>query len=381
MDEENAGRPPEGQGSPPDEGAEPVTGSTGGATRGPEPGAETAATAAGPEPGAETGATVAWAADGPTRVMPGDDAAATRVMPQGGPAAPPPPPKGPPPTLVMSSRPPKEGGSSTGWIVVIVILAALAAAAAAWYFLLRDQGAATPTPSPTPTVAFNWVGAWAPRDGSGGGIVVQKSDGTYQITAYDTMVQVLGSATATERGKDLTFKLDTSESLAGIPGPYEVKLSPGPGDDEASMSVTGANGTTIIMPLKRVPALVPVTPSSSPSPTTSPTPTVSPSTSPSASPSPTQSAEAQQVIDGIDRIQAGIMTWSSNSNGLYPDPADVQQDGDVAQYVDPWPTNPYDGAPMQPGTSPGGYIYQQLNGGAGYQLTGYLSGGLTYTVP
>ena len=36
---------------------------------------------------------------------------------------------------------------------------------------------------------------------------------------------------------------------------------------------------------------------------------------------------------------------------------------------------------MKPGTQPGDYTYEQLNGGAGYKLTGYVSNGLTYTVP
>jgi hypothetical protein len=314
-----------------------------------------------------------------TEVMVGDTAEPTRVIPAGGAAAP--PPRSTQPTLVMSSRPPREG-SSAGWIVLIVILVALAAAAAAWYFLIRDQGTEpAPTPTPTPTLAFGWVGAWAPTDGSGGGIVVQQTSADYQITVYDTMVRVIGSAVATEQSEDLTFALETAESLAGIPGPYDVVLSPGVSADEVKMSVTGVNGTTISMPLGRVPALVPVTPSSSPSPSVTPTPTLSPTSSPSPSPTATQTAEAQQVIDGIDRIQAGIMTWSANNNGLYPQPQDVTAAGGIAQYVDPWPTNPYDGQPMEPGTGPGEYIYQQLDGGAGYQLTGYVSGGLTYTVP
>jgi hypothetical protein len=371
MDEENAGRPPEDQTGPPLEGADLFDEAAG------------AVDGRGELDEESEDATRVLAGDTaePTRVMPTDDVAEpTRVMPASEAAAPPP---GPQPTLVLSSRPPREG-SSTGWIVVIVILAALAAAAGAWYFLLRDRGAEpAPTPAPTPTTAFAWVGAWAPTDGSGGGIVVQNSSGEYQITVYDTMVRVLGSAVAEEDGDDLTFGLETSESLAGIPGPYDVVLSPGAGDDEIKMSVTGANGTTISMPLARVPALVPVTPSSSPSPTLSPSPTVTPTASPTASPSasPTQSAEAQQVIDGIDRIQAGVMTWSANNNGLYPQPQEVTASGDVAQFVEPWPTNPYSGATMSPGTEPGSYIYEQLNGGAGYRLTGYVSGGLTYTVP
>ena len=346
-------------------------------------GEDTAATRAWPGGTPDDDWTAVPPPDDATRVLPGDDAGPTRVMPAGGGAPPPPRPPGPQPTLVMSSRPPREG-SSTGWIVVVVILVALAAAAAVWYFLIRDQGAQpgpTPTPTPTATATFSWVGAWAPTDGSGGGLVLQESAGGYQVTAYDTMVRVLGTADAAEQGTRLTFALETSEALAGIPGPYDVVLSPGTGDDEIRMSVTGSNGTTISMPLARVPALVPVTPSSSPSPTQTPSPTVSPSTSPSASPSPSSSTEPQQVIDGIDRIQAGIMTWSANNNGLYPQAQDVTQNGGVAEFVDPWPANPYNGQPMKPGTGPGEYIYEQLNGGAAYQLTGYVSGGLTYTVP
>lgn len=378
MDDDIEGTP-EGQTGPAEEAAAPA-GDTGGAPP-PEGAGDTGATEVWPRDAAPDDLTAALPPEEATRVMAGDTAGPTRVMPAGGGA---PPPPGPTPTLVMSSRPPREG-SSTGWIVVIVILVALAAAAAAWYFLIRDRGT-EPAPTPTPTAtaaAFDWVGAWAPTDGSGGGIVVQQSTDGYQITVYDTMVRVLGSAAATEEGAALTFGLETSEPLAGIPGPYDVTVSPGASADEVKMSVTGANGTTISMPLGRVPALVPVTPSGSPSPTSSPTPTASPTVSPTASPSssPTQSAEAQQVIDGIDRIQAGVMTWSTNNNGLYPAAEDVTQDGGVAQFVDPWPTNPYTGQAMKPGTSAGEYIYEQLNGGAGYRLTGYVSGGLTYTVP
>ena len=61
--------------------------------------------------------------------------------------------------------------------------------------------------------------------------------------------------------------------------------------------------------------------------------------------------------------------------------ADVGEGGGIASYVDPWPVNPYSGQPMKPGTQPGDFIYEQLNGGAGYKLTGYISDGLTYTVP
>ena len=68
---------------------------------------------------------------------------------------------------------------------------------------------------------------------------------------------------------------------------------------------------------------------------------------------PTPAAD-RQTMDAVGRLQVGIITWA---------------------------TNPYTGQPMKPGTSPGDYTYQQVNGGAGYQRTGYLSNGLAYTVP
>jgi hypothetical protein len=345
---------------------------------------EVPAGTAAPEPGPEdTAATSVFAAgtdaerEEATRVMSGDAEAATRVIPPSG-AAPGTPPPRPQPTLMMS-RAPRESSSGTWWIVILVIVLALVAGAAAWYFFIRDTGGTSPTPSPTPTTAFAWAGAWGRTDGTGGGVVVQKSGGAYQVTVYDSMVQVLGSATATEQGKDLTFDLQTQEAVAGLPGPYKVRLTPGSSADLLSMNITGSNGTSIIVPLERVPVLMPVTPSASPSPTA--TPTTSPSMSPTVTPSPSQTAADQQVMGAIQKLQVGIITWATNNNNLYPEPGDVTQTGGIASYVDPWPTNPYTGQPMKPGTSAGDYTYQQLNGGNGYQLTGYIANGLTYTVP
>ncbi|MCX6363370.1 MAG: hypothetical protein NTW58_04230, partial [Actinobacteria bacterium] len=281
--------------------------------------------------------------------------------------SPPPSPPRPQPTLMMS-RPPKQS-SSTWWIVLVVVLLALVAGAAAWYFLLRDTGA---EPAPQPSPAFDWVGAWGRTDGTGGGVVVEPSGKEYQVTVYGSTLQVLGTAVATPKGKDLVFTLESVESVGGLPGPFQITLQAGPGENFADMKVTGSNQTTVVVPLKRVPALVPVSPS--PSPTVTPSPTASPSTSPSA-------GADQQVIDAIVKLQTGVITWATNNNNLYPSPADVTQTGGVATYVDPWPANPYTGQPMKPGTQPGDYTYEQLNGGAGYKLTGYISNGLTYSVP
>src|SRR5450756_1749614 len=212
-------------------------------------------------------------------------------------------------------------------------------------------------------------------DGSGGGVVVKQSGKEYQVTAYGSTLQVLGTAVATPKGKGLTFALQSDEMVGGPPGPFQITLEAGPGKDLADMKVTGGNQTTVIVPLKRVAALAPVSPS--PSPTVTPTPTLSPSSSPSASPT---AGTDQQVIDAIVRLQTGVITWATNNNNLYPTPADVSEAGGIASYVDPWPTNPYTDQPMKPGTQPGDYTYEQLNGGAGYKLTGYISNGTTFTL-
>jgi len=359
MDDETTGRVPDETSAQPSGGGETTAGA-----------ADSAVTAVTPP---DAGETVVAPADeaGATLVMSGEAADETRVMAAAGSGASPPPPR-PQPTLMMS-RPPKKS-SSTWWIVLVVVLLALVAAAAAWYFVLRDKGA---TPAPQPSPAFGWVGAWGRTDGTGGGVVVEPSGKDYQVTVYGVTLQVLGTAVATPTGQDLTFALQSDQMVGGLPGPFQITLEAGPGKDLADMKVTGGNQTTVIVPLKRVAALVPVSPSASP--TVTPTPTLSPSSSPSVSPSP--GADQQQVIDAIVKLQTGVTTWATNNNGLYPTPIDVSQAGGVAAYVDPWPTNPYTGQPMKPGTQPGDYTYEQLNGGAGYKLTGYIRNGLTFPVP
>jgi len=86
-------------------------------------------------------------------------------------------------------------------------------------------------------------------------------------------------------------------------------------------------------------------------------------------------------VANIAKLQVGIVAFAAEHDNLYPSPQDVIQGGGLVQFVDPWPTNPFTGAPMAPGTSPGSYVYEQLNGGQAYRLTGYLGNGLTYVVP
>ena len=313
-----------------------------------------------------------------TRIWNGDDAdATTRVIRDGaaGTGAPPPAPPQPQPTLVMS-RPTHRDPGSVWWIVLLLILAVLAAAAV-WYFWLRGGQETTPAPSPSPTPAA-WAGAWARTGGLGGGLIIEGGGETYRATAYDGALQPSDTVAAvtTASGAELRFTLPPS-SFGGPAGPLEATLTIGSDPDSASLRLTGADGTALTMPLRRVPSLTRASPTTSPTPTPTPTPT----TTASPSPSPSQEALRQQMIAAIGSVQAGIEAWATANGGTYPMPADVREGGAVAQYVDPWPVDPW--APAQflaPGVKPGGYSYEQLEGGLSYTLKGFLDNG-SYVVP
>jgi hypothetical protein len=363
MDDETPGTAPdESAGEPPAE--EQHAGEAG-----PEVGAPAGEAEAGPAAGEEgETAVVPPPEEGATQVISGEDAGPTRVMPAAGPPSEPPPP-GPAPTLMMS-RPPRKKRSNTWWIILVVIVVA-AAAAAFWYFVLRSNET---SPSPSPSPAIDWSGAWSRTDGGGGGLIIQGGKSTYQVTMYDENLQPLGVSTAKQSDDTLKFTLDTQATVSGLTGPFTITLTPGATPDLAQMKVVSANQESTTISLQRVASLLPASPTPSPTPTTSPT----------ASPSPSESASTtadQQVIDGIDKIQVGVITWATNNNNLYPAAADVTETGAVAQYVSPWPTDPYAGQPMKPGVQPGNYTYEQLNGGSAYKITGYLQNGLTYTLP
>jgi hypothetical protein len=363
MDDETTGKvPDESAAQPPAEGERGDEG---------EPGTEAGQGAA--EGGADTGETVAMppADEGATQVMPGE-AEATRVMPPP-PAQPPLPPR-PSPTLMLSRPPKRQGGSNAWWIILLIIIAA-AAAAAVWFFVLRSAGT---SPSPSPSRAVDWSGAWGRTDGAGGGLIIQGSGSTYQVTLYDGSLNALGVASAKQNHDKLTFTLATQASVGGLTGPFSITLTMGAGHDTAQMQVVAANQDSVTIGLRRIPSLLPASPNATPTPTTSGSPTSSASPSPNASPT---TAADQQVINGVTKIQVGVITWATNNNNLYPSAADVAQTGAIAQYVTPWPTNPFTNLPMAAGTQPGNYTYEQLNGGSGYTLTAYLQNGLTYTLP
>jgi hypothetical protein len=281
---------------------------------------------------------------------------------------------------MMSGPPRREGsGSNTWWIVLIIVVLAAAAAAAVWFFLIRNTDS-TPAPTPTPSASpVTWGGAWGRTDGVAGGIVIEQSGTVYNVTVYDSGLQPTGSATGSVSadGTQLRFTLPPTSSFNTMPGPLSGVMTIQPGGQTASLTMTAGNQTSVTMPLKRVLALVPGTPSSSPSPTSSASPTTTGSPSPSTSPSDVD----QKIIAGLTKIQTGVTTWAANNGALYPLPAEVTQTGGIAQYVVPWPTNPVTNQPMVQGGAVGNYTYQQINSGQGYTLVGHLSNGVSYTLP
>ncbi len=312
-----------------------------------------------------------------TRVMPGADTGATRVMPAAGEAPPPPPPAQP--TLVRThGRPPSDRGVPW-WVWLLVALAVVAAVAALWYFYLRPGGTAT-------TGGEVFVGTWAPEAGTGGGLVIKQDGDQFKVTQYDPELKPAGSTTATLEGDQLQLTVKASAvGLTDVTGSVQGTLTHDSADD--SLTLQFSSGTLQLKPISyvRVDVLLPGAASPTPTPTTaSPLPTAPASPTPTATASPTTSPSPnadQQVQDNVAALQVGIVAWAANNNNLYPPPQDVVQGAGISQYVDPWPTNPFTSQPMAPGTSPGSYVYEQLSGGQAFKLTGYLSNGLTYSVP
>ena len=323
----------------------------------------------GETPDAEQTVVAPPADEGATQVLSGEAAGLTQVMPAaGGAGTPPPPPIEP--TLVMA-RPKKKGGGGRTWIWVVVAIVVIAAlAAAAWFFLLRPGNGGD-----------EFVGTWSPARGGGGGLIIAKSGSGFEVTQYDAELVAIGSTTAKLVDDELTASIDASAlGLTSVTGKVDGTLTHEASGDQLSLRFSSGSLSSKTEQFMRVDVLRPVSPS--PSPTLSPTPTFSPSPTGSPSPSGSPSASSdQQVIDAIIKIQVGVITWATNNNNLYPASAEVSQSGGVAQYVDPWPVNPVTNQPMTPGTQAGDYTYEQLNGGQGYKLTGYLGNGLTYTVP
>jgi len=317
------------------------------------------------------------AGEGETQVMPAGDTGATRVMPAAGEGGPPPPTQ---PTLLMTHGRSSGGGDGGGgmpwWGWLLIVLAIAAAVAAAWFFLLRPQNT-------TSTGGDEFVGNWSPQAGTGGGLVIKKAGDQFKITQYDQQLQPVVSTNAALSGGQLQVSVKASAlGLSGVTGSVTGTLTHDGANDTLTLQFSSGSLQMAPIVYTRVDVLLPGSASPSPSPSESPTTSPSPTTtaSPSVSPSGSPTAD-QQVVAAIAKLQVGIVAWAADSNNLYPAPQDVVEGGGLAQYVDPWPTNPFTSQPMAPGTAPGSYVYEQLSGGQGYKLTGYLSNGLTYSVP
>ena len=313
---------------------------------------------------------------GDTQVMPGADTGATRVMPAAGAGQPPPPSQ---PTLVMAhGRSNSEGGGVPWWVWLLVVLAVVAAAAALWYFYLRPQNTTT-------TAGDVFIGNWSPQAGTGGGLVIKRSGDQFKITQYDPQLQQVGSTTADLVGEELQVSVKASAlGLTGVTGSVDGTLTHDSTNDTLTLQLSSGSLQMTPILYVRADVLLPGSASPTPSPTPSPAPTASPSPTTTASPSPSASGSPtadQQVVAAIAKLQVGIVAWAADNNNLYPPPQDMVEGGGISQYVDPWPTNPFTDQPMAPGTAPGSYVYEQLSGGQAYRLTGYLSNGLTYSVP
>jgi hypothetical protein len=75
-------------------------------------------------------------------------------------------------------------------------------------------------------------------------------------------------------------------------------------------------------------------------------------------------------------IKTGIQAYIASSGSV---PGDASQ-ATLGGFVSPWPTNPFSGAPMAPGTAAGDYVYTPGSGTA-YTLAVNLSDGSTSSAP
>ena len=75
-------------------------------------------------------------------------------------------------------------------------------------------------------------------------------------------------------------------------------------------------------------------------------------------------------------IKTGVQATIASTGQV---PADASQ-ATLGSFVDPWPTNPWTQAPMQPGDGVGDYVYTP-GSGVTFTLAVHLSDGSTYTAP
>ena len=97
-----------------------------------------------------------------------------------------------------------------------------------------------------------------------------------------------------------------------------------------------------------------------------------------ATPRPAQAAVGfvdKQVQAGGLLIQGYVNAYGMTHGFAFPDPAAVKKGGGLEDQTRIWPSNPWTGRLMAPGTSRGTYTYKLRDGGTAYTLTKHLSKG------
>ncbi len=349
-----------------------------------EPGDEATRVAPGPgatpddaaePPGDAAVTSLAPPGEPPTRALPGE--AATRVL------GAPPAPATPPPVgseVWTSPAAPADGGG--GWrpprVVWFALIGIALGLGLAVTFALLARG-----PELEP-----FVGTWGPTaDSLGplGGLVIEDQDDVAAVTVYSAEVEAIATVAAAWEDDDLVVTFADAGPLVDGGGPATLRLAYREDDDHLVATLESAGGTAV-QRLARVSSLGPGPAETSPAPASTATPTETPTATPTAtgspggSPTPTASPD-DQVRAAITRLQVGVLSWAADHGGLFPPVNEVTAAGEIGALVDPWPENPFTGAPMQAGSAPGDYTYEQLDAGQAYRLTGYLSDGATIVVP
>ena len=92
------------------------------------------------------------------------------------------------------------------------------------------------------------------------------------------------------------------------------------------------------------------------------------------------SAHEAAVKESIHALQVAVQSWQVDHGDKAPPVDEVRPGGDLENYIDQWPTNPYTGDPMEPGDAPGEYTYKRDDSAWGFRLTGHFEDG-EFTVP
>jgi len=85
-----------------------------------------------------------------------------------------------------------------------------------------------------------------------------------------------------------------------------------------------------------------------------------------------------QMTTCLIALQAGVEKSAAASMYVYPAAGKVTPDGGLR--IDFWPRDPWTGQAMTPGDTRGHYSYARTAQRRGYELTGYLGDGRTFTV-